>query len=144
MNRRSILSSLVSMFVAALAWPRHAEAARNNYKTDPSALVFAKVYNGFYLSGTGLIPGQYAINVYAYGQTQYKITMTGGAIRLWSKIANNSTEPCTIDAASAVNANAKFQTVENQGYGTTLYFLVNSSGPNAVPTITRAPAGVRF
>jgi len=49
MNRRSILSSLSSMFVAALAWPRQAEASESigrSFKTSPQGLLFAKVYNG--------------------------------------------------------------------------------------------------
>jgi len=134
------------MFVAALAWPRQAEAGQASDKASPGEFVHAKVYNGFYLSGTGLIPGQYAINVYAYGQTQNKITMTGGTIRFW--LANNSinnTTTCTINAASAVNTNAKSQkSVSNQRNGTTLYFFANSSAPNEAPTITQAPAGVTF
>ncbi|MEI7688311.1 MAG: hypothetical protein WCL32_25170, partial [Planctomycetota bacterium] len=81
MNRRSILSSLSSIFVAALAWPRQADASGGIDPKAPTKTTFyIRVYNGLYIN-TGrtakrtanrtaavgqLVPGQATLDVKAY------------------------------------------------------------------------------
>ena len=145
MNRRSILSSLSSMFVAALAWPRQADAT-GGPKTLPT--YYIKVYNGVYVSAGRtakrtaaageLVPGQSTVDVKAYGAISFTTLPPGGQCTFSRE---RSTNPLMSNFI-AKNGDATSQMGLSQGTNI-LYILVSASG-GAAPTIELAPAGVTF
>jgi hypothetical protein len=155
MNRRSILSSLSSMFLAALAWPRQADAGDS---IDPKAPKYAysiRVYNGLYIN-TGrtakstanrtaaagqLVPGQATLNVQAYSQNPF-ITLLPGVPEQFTQRRSYTPFDSTFYAKNG-NAASSFNLRQTYPETTMIYLLVNASG-TAAPTITRAPPGVTF
>ena len=155
MNRRSILSSLSSMFVAALAWPRQADAAGGVAIKAPKTTFYIRVYNGLYIN-TGrtakrtanrtaaagqLVPGQATLDVNAYSRNP-SITLLPGTTHEFTQRKSYTPFDSTFyakngDAASSFNLRQAYPET------TMIYLLVNASG-TAAPTITRAPPGVTF
>jgi len=149
MNRRSILSSLSSMFVAALAWPKQADAT-SEPKKFPT--YYIKVYNGIYVSAGRtanrtaaageLVPGQSTVHVKAYGATSFT-TLSPGSSCQFSKEASNSKAVKSTFIAANGDATSTLALSQEKNAGQILYLLVNASG-SAAPTITAAPPGVTF
>lgn len=146
MNRRSILSSLSSMFLAALAWPRRAEAGSPSAKV-PFKTFTTKVYNGSYVQNT-LVPGQAPVNVSAYNQQA--VSLLGGSTKTFSSDQNQDLIQTLVRAfTTPQSANTSSYTFFAQGVGEgypmqqTIYVLV-SVGYTGKPTITQAPVGVTF
>ncbi len=159
MNRRSILSSLSSMFLAALAWPRQADASDS---IDPKAPKYAysiRVYNGLYIN-TGrtakstakstanrtaaagqLVPGQATLDVQAYSRNPF-ITLLPGMTHEFTQRKSYTPFDSTFYAKNG-NAASSFNLRQTYPETTMIYLLVNASG-TAAPTITRAPPGVTF
>ena len=145
MNRRSILSSLSTMFVAALACPRRAEAGVNLLPKLTNKTTFVtKLYNGSYFQNS-LVPGQIPLNVKAYGQSA--VTLTGGAKKEFSKtvaqgswadkvFAETASRSSFLDCHQEVGGNYPSQQ--------TIYVLVSVATPDGKPTITQAPDGVTW
>ena len=139
MNRRSILSSLSSMCLAALAWPRNA-AGDGGSKTT-SYTYKTKFYNGAW-NGTALIPGQATLEVDAYNTYQFTTISAG------QKIEKTITAKATnienlVQVKNSQPPGKQSQLIVFQKDGSTLYFLVFASG-NGTPEITQAPFGVTF
>jgi len=145
MNRRSILSSLSSMFVAALAWPRQAEAG--NSAKGVKTTYQTRVFNGYYDTTTKqLVAGGAALEVYYHqvGKSRDIAILAPGQV-------------ATFKSVPVVEGPTVFLTVYNSGIvgspGSSarfeqdtliLYILTNASPPIGIPTITKAPAGVKF
>ena len=149
MNRRSILSSLSSMFVAALAWPRQAEAgngSRGKVYVPPNHLYTTKIYNGSYdKQKQTLSPGLYAVNVSAYGQAA--VTLAGGGKTQFESERGLGTESRVL-ATNPETPQPETRSAVFDQYADTsssvIYVLVCAASLTATPTITLAPSGVRF
>jgi hypothetical protein len=145
MNRRSILSSLSSMCLAALAWPRNAAAAGSGPKYAlPSYNI--KVKNAFVGEGGKLIPGPSTLNVWAYAADQVK-TLTGGDVGKYGKGLNYGGRlQVTIYAAFPEQPIQQTTATIYQFPDTTLYYLAYADSRTRTPRITieQAPAGVKF
>ena len=136
MNRRSILSSLSSMCLAVLAWPRNAEAefgaAKSVKKTNT-----IKVKNARVIEGGEIVPGQYPLNVSAYSSGAK--TLGGGEVGVYETKTEKSVLATVIYAALVSDASKKNALTVDQVKGSTLYYLAYSDGPTAAPTIMLSP-----
>jgi hypothetical protein len=141
MNRRSIFSSLSSMFVAAIVWPRNAEAEFGAAKTIKETNTI-KVKNARVIEGGIIVPGQYPLNVSAYSSAAK--TLGSGEVGVYETKTEKSVLATVIYAAIVSDASKKNALTVDQAKGSTLYYLAYSDGPTAAPTITQAPPGVKF
>lgn len=141
MNRRSILSSLSSMCLAALAWPRNAAGGGTGGTKNSTSTFKTKFYNGAWV-GNALIPGQATLEVDAYNAYEYT-TITAGQIIEKTFSGKASFLQNVVRAKNSQPPGDLSQQIIRQTGGTTLYFLVFASG-NGAPTITQAPNGVVF
>jgi hypothetical protein len=144
------------MCLAAIAWPRNAEAAAGAGGDGKFApiIFYVKVYNGVYVSPTRtanrtaaagqLVPGQSTVDVKAYGYNY--ITLSPGGSYMFSKQNGVQDPNRLVSVFYAKNSGAVSELTLEQRKDQktiTLYVLVNASGKEA-PTITLAPAGVTF
>jgi hypothetical protein len=150
MNRRSILTSLSSMCLAALAWPRNAAGGggRTNLTIKvPKAIYKIKVKNAFVGEGGKLIPGSSTLDVWAYSDSQIT-TLTGGDVRLYQKQLDNDPGQIKVEISAAFPEEPIQKTsIEiTQKTDTTLYFLAYADSLTRTRriTITKAPPGVTF
>ncbi len=154
MNRRSILTSLSSMCLAALAWPRETKAgpggaaalrSGKDSKGAPPVNLYVRVKNALVIEGGVIVPGQYPLNVWAYDPAKVK-TLQGGEIGEYKSADTYKEEILvTIQARNTgtpprETSRSFFQTRKD----TTLYYFAYSNGPAEAPTITQAPKGVTF
>ena len=139
MNRRSILTSLSSMCLAALAWPRNAEAAVPNVGAAKGATLTntIKVKNARVIEGGEIVPGQYPLNVSAYSSGAK--TLGGGEVGVYETKTEKSVLATVIYAALVSDASKKNALAVNQSKGSTLYYLAYADGPAANPTIMLSP-----
>jgi len=147
MNRRSILTSLSSMCLAALAWPRNAAGGgRSNLTIKDPFTYKIKVKNAFVGEDGKLISGSSELDVWAYGKANVA-TLTGGAVRLYTF---QDTSGYVIDVAISAMfpLEPMSQTSLNikQKKDTTLYYLAYADSRTRTRRITieRAPDGVTF
>jgi hypothetical protein len=146
MNRRSILSSLSSMCLAALAWPRNAAGAGGDVFSKTKYFYYVKVKNAFVGEGGKLISGSSELDVWAYTRANIA-TLTGGAVRLYT-FQNNSGNDITADISALFPLeplSATFLGI-NQKRNTTLYVLAYADSLTRTRRITikQAPPGVTF
>ena len=146
MNRRSILTSLSSMCLAALAWPRNAAGGGISDPKNPKNTFTIKVKNAFVGEGGKLVPGSSELDVWAYGGDQIK-SLTGGAVGVYTNktFSSSITE---VDISAAFPEPPKQEAVISifQDKNTTLYYLAYADSFTRTRriTITKAPAGVTF
>jgi hypothetical protein len=145
MNRRSILSSLSSMCLAALAWPRNAAGAGGDV-FGKNYSYHVKVKNAFVGEGGKLISGSSELDVWAYTRANIA-TLTGGAVRLYT-FQNNSGNDITADISALFPLEPLSETFLgiNQKRNTTLYVLAYADSLTRTRRITikQAPPGVTF
>ena len=144
MNRRSILTSLSSMCLAALAWPRN--AAGSDDGKDVNSTYTIKVKNAFVGEGGKLVPGSSTLNVWAYDASKSK-TLAGGAVGVYTKQVNDSgLIKATIYAAFPELPKQETSISIFQDKDTTLYYLAYADSFTRTRriTITKAPPGVTF
>ncbi len=143
MNRRSILSSLSSMCLAALAWPRNAAGEGSAAKTKYKYTI--KVKNAFVGEGGELVAGSSTLNVWAYGPNQKK-TLTGGAVSAFSTQSPFDGIRATIYAAFPEMPIQETSITILQEENTTLYYLAYADSLTRTRRITikQAPDGVTF
>ena len=150
MNRRSILTSLSSMLVAALAWPRKAEAMTGVRQTSqpfktlavPNTEFHTKIYNGYCEDGV-VYPGTATLAVAAYGRSPSATLLPGQTATFdLRSVGGDSFNKVTAQHLATLGKTsvAFFTQPINIPI---LYILVNVTGTDA-PTITQAPAGVKF
>ena len=156
MNRRSILTSLSSMLVAALAWPRKAEAmtgygpgpagpdGEQQFKrwNVPNTEFHTKIYNGYCEDGV-VYPGTATLAVAAYGRSPSATLLPGQTATFdLRSVGGDSFNKVTAQHLATLGKTsvAFFTQPINIPI---LYILVNVTGTDA-PTITQAPAGVKF
>ena len=145
MNRRSILSSLSLMFVAALAWPRQAEAG--NAAKGVKTTYQTRVYNGYYdITLKKLVAGQrtYLVHYSNLGKplSGSKDLLPGQTVSFQSRILKDT--KVFIDASTTTP-------IVQQGKGVfvqdapVLYVLVRESWVSqGLLVVEEAPAGVKF
>ena len=140
MNRRSILSSLSSMCLAALAWPRNAAGGDSAEKNARTFTI--KVKNARVIEGGMIVSGQYPLNVWAYDPTKKK-TLTSGAVGVYTRTAPVDSIFATIYAGST-GMSLRETSLSTVQVDAVLYYLAYADSPTGTPTITKAPAGVTF
>jgi hypothetical protein len=154
MNRRSILTSLSSMCLAALAWPRETKAgpggaaalrSGKDSKGAPPVNLYVRVKNALVIEGGVIVPGQYPLNVWAYDPAQVK-TLQGGEIGAYKSenVTGQFNVLVTIQARNTGTPPRETSLSFLQPALTTLYYFAYSNGPAEAPTITQAPTGVTF
>ena len=147
MNRRSILTSLSSMCLAALAWPRNAAGGGftydNSKSTDNEYTI--RVKNAYVGDGGELVPGTSTLNVWAYGAGK-TATLTGGAVGVYTQTTILNTLNVTIYAAFPEMPKQETAISITQYKNTTLYYLAYADSLTRTRriTITKAPPGVTF
>jgi hypothetical protein len=146
MNRRSILSSLSSMCLAALAWPRNAAGAGGDVFSKTTYFYYVKVKNAFVGEDGTLTPGSSELDVWAYNKANIA-SLTGGAVRLY-KYQNSSGGIVTAEISADFPLEPKSPTTIkfDQGKNTTLYYLAYADSLTRTRRITikQAPPGVTF
>lgn len=142
MNRRSILSSLSSMVVAALAWPRRAEAGVNLIK-EKKYTYTTNFYNGFYVQNS-LVPGQVPVNVRVYEQNA--VTLLGGDKKAFSLTVNSNQQNALVYATTTSTRAVPFHQTADGQYPDQkdIYVLVSADPQTGEPRITQAPNGVTW
>ena len=132
------------MFVAALAWPRQAEAG--NAAKGVKTIYQTRVFNGYYDTTTKkLVAGGATLNVYYWKALNSfdQAILAPGQVGTFNSVPMVEGPKVLLTvfnpALDVVGFSARFEQDT-----LILYILTNASPPSGAPTTTQAPAGVKF